>query len=58
MQQHMESLKDLEMQMESENATVADVQRFESISDMMARLNEIKLTDPQVLLRLYNMYRY
>lgn len=54
----MESLKDLEMQMESENATVADVQRFESISDMMARLNEIKLTDPQVLLRLYNMYRY
>lgn len=37
---------------------MADIQRFDSIEEMLDRLSEMKIIDPQVLLRLYNMYRY
>ena len=38
--------------------TVADLQRFESVKMMLDRLNDMKIVDAQVLLKLYNMYRY
>ena len=31
---------------------------MESIKDMLDRLTDMKITDPQVLLKLYNLYRY
>ena len=31
---------------------------MESIKEMLDRLTDMKITDPQVLLKLYNMYRY
>ena len=39
-------------------ASVADIQRFEAIRQMLDRLNDMKIIDAQVLLKLYNMYRY
>ena len=44
--------------MKVKTATVADTQRFDSIKQMLGRLNDMKITDPQVLLKIYNMYRY
>ena len=37
---------------------MADLARMDSIEEMLTRLSEMKIIDPQVLLRLYNMYRY
>ena len=37
---------------------MAERQRFESVQEMLDRLGEMKIIDAQVLLRLYNMYRY
>lgn len=37
---------------------MADQQRFESIREMLDRLSDMKVTDPQILLKIYNMYRY
>jgi len=37
---------------------VADAQRFDSIKEMLDRLSDMKITDPQVLSKLYGMYRY
>ena len=31
---------------------------MESIKEMLDRLTDMKITDPQVLLKLYNLYRY
>ena len=59
-QQHIETLDDIESQMRGRNsrASVADIQRFEAIRQMLDRLNDMKIIDAQVLLKLYNMYRY
>ena len=38
--------------------SAADIQRYESIKEMLDRLSDLKITDPQVLLKLYNIYRY
>jgi len=45
-QQHVESLEDLEKQFSSKKASVADAQIYESIKEMMDRLNDLKITDP------------
>ena len=37
---------------------MADKQRMESIKEMLDRMTDMKITDPQVLLKLYNLYRY
>ena len=31
---------------------------MESIKEMLDRMTDMKITDPQVLLKLYNLYRY
>ena len=48
----------MDEQIKSGQASVANMKRYQSIKDMLDRLNDIKITDPQVLSKLYNMYRY
>ena len=57
-QQHRDSLAEIESQLKHNKVSVADKQRMESIKDMLDRLTDMKITDPQVLLKLYNLYRY
>ena len=57
-QNHVDSLSEIKNKLEGRRATVADLARMDSIEEMLTRLSEMKIIDPQVLLRLYNMYRY
>ena len=57
-QQYADSLQDIKEEMKSNQASVANQKRYRSINEMLDRLNDIKITDPQVLSKLYNMYRY
>lgn len=57
-QSHHESLADIEKQIRGQRSSVADKQRFDHIKLMLDRLNDMKIVDPQVLLKLYDMYRY
>ena len=57
-QQHTEALSVIETQLGGRGVSVADKQRFESVREMLDRLSDMKITDPQVLLKLYGMYRY
>ena len=57
-QQHRESLGEIEALLRGRNQSVADAQRFDSIKEMLDRLSDMKITDPQVLSKLYGMYRY
>ena len=45
-QQHRESLNEIEGMLKGRKSTVADRQRFESIKEMLDRLSDMKITDP------------
>ena len=57
-QQHFEALDEIEVLLNDSMVSSTDIQRFESIKEMLDRLSDLKITDPQVLLKLYNIYRY
>jgi len=57
-QQHFEALDEIEVLLNDSMVSATDTQRFESIKEMLDRLSDLKITDPQVLLKLYNIYRY
>ena len=57
-QQHFEALDEIEFLLNDSMVSSTDIQRFESIKEMLERLSDLKITDPQVLLKLYNIYRY
>ena len=57
-QQHFEALDEIEFLLNDSMVSSTDIQRFESIKEMLDRLSDLKITDPQVLLKLYNIYRY
>jgi len=54
----LEALSEIEAMLSDGRASVADMQRFESIREMLDRLSDMKVTDPQVLLKVYGLYRY
>lgn len=51
-------LSDLKDMAAKGTLTFADKERLNQVESLLKRLNDIKIVDAPVLLKLYNLYRY